>query len=74
MKAIRMHKTGGPEVLQLEEIDRPTLAGQEVLIKVAAAGVNHGDLMRRQGTYGLPLQLPAMLGSEVAGTVEVALR
>ena len=69
MKAIRMHATGGPEVLALDEIETPTPAAGEVLIKIAAAGVNYADLMQRQGTYPLPHDPPVVLGVEAAGTV-----
>jgi NADPH2:quinone reductase len=69
MKAIRIHETGGPEVMHLEEIETPTPGENEVLIKVAAAGINYADLARRQGTYLIRTRTPATLGLEVAGTV-----
>lgn len=69
MKAIRVHKLGGPEVLQLEEIETPTPKDGEVLIKVAAAGINYADLSQRQGTYLSRTRTPLTLGSEVAGTI-----
>ena len=69
MKAIRIHETGGPEVMHLEEIETPVPGENEVLIKVAAAGINYADLMRRQGTYLTRTRTPATLGLEVAGTV-----
>ncbi len=49
MKAIRIHETGGPEVMHLEEIETPTPKAGEILIKVAAAGVNYADLAQRAG-------------------------
>ncbi len=70
MKAIRIHETGGPEVLRLEEIKKPRPSAGQVLIKVAAAGVNYADIMQREGTYLTPTKLPTTLGLEVAGTVE----
>jgi NADPH2:quinone reductase len=70
MKAIRIYETGGPEVMRLEEIERPQPRKGEVLIKVAAAGVNYADLAQRQGTYLTRTRTPTILGSEVAGTVE----
>ncbi|HAE81908.1 MAG TPA: hypothetical protein DCK85_00860, partial [Ktedonobacter sp.] len=51
MKAIRIDETGGPEVMHLEEIEIPTPKAGEVLIKVAAAGINYADLSQRQGAY-----------------------
>jgi len=69
MKAIRINEIGGPEVMQLEEIETPTLQEGEVLIKVAAAGVTQVDLAQRQGTYLTRTRTPMTLGSEVAGTI-----
>ena len=51
MKAIRINETGGPEVMHLEEIETPTPQESQILIKVAAAGVNYADIAQRQGTY-----------------------
>lgn len=70
MKAIRIHELGGPEVMHLEEIAIPTPSAGEVLIKVAAVGVNYADLMQRQGAYLTPTRTPMTPGFEVAGTVE----
>ncbi|HEV2656226.1 MAG TPA: NADPH:quinone oxidoreductase family protein, partial [Ktedonobacteraceae bacterium] len=69
MKAIRIHETGGPEVMRLEEIETPTPQKGEVLIRVAAAGINYGDLAQRQGTYLTRTRTPTTLGFEIAGTV-----
>jgi NADPH2:quinone reductase len=69
MKAIRINETGGPEVMHLEEIETPIPAEGEVLIKVAAAGVNYADLAQRQGAYLTRTRTPMTLGVEVAGTV-----
>lgn len=70
MKAVRFHKTGGPEVLVHEEVPVPTIADDEVLIRVEAAGVNFADVMRRRGDdYPEPSPPPFILGVEVAGTV-----
>lgn len=69
MKAIRMHGFGGPEVLRVDEIDRPVPGRDQVLIKVAAAGVAYGDVMKRQGALGTHLALPSAVGMEVAGTI-----
>ena len=68
MKAVYIEKTGGVEVLQYGERPKPSPAAGEVLVKVAAAGVNFIDTYHRTGLYKLPL--PAILGSEGSGTVE----
>lgn len=67
MKAVRVHRTGGPEVLQLEEIATPAPASGEVLIRVEAAGVNYIDTYQRTGAYKVPT--PFVPGQEAAGTV-----
>jgi NADPH:quinone reductase len=69
MKAIRINETGGPEVMHLEEIETPVPGEGEVLIKVAAVGVNYADLAQRQGAYMTRTRTPMTLGVEVAGTV-----
>ncbi|HEU0000325.1 MAG TPA: NADPH:quinone oxidoreductase family protein [Ktedonobacteraceae bacterium] len=69
MKAIRIHETGGPEVMHLEEVETPTPVQGEVLIKVAAAGVNYADLAQRQGAYLTRTHTPMTMGFEVAGTI-----
>lgn len=72
MKAIRIHETGGPEVMQMEDVTTPVPQEGQVLIKVAVAGVNYTDIMQRQGIYmsreSQP-RLPLILGSEVAGII-----
>jgi len=60
---------GGPEALQVVERPVPKPACGEVLIKVAAAGVNGADLSQRRGTYLLPPGTPDILGLECAGTI-----
>ncbi|OGU00852.1 MAG: NADPH:quinone reductase, partial [Gemmatimonadetes bacterium RBG_16_66_8] len=67
MKAIRVHESGGPEVLRLEEIATPEPSAGQVLVRIEAAGVNFIDTYQRSGQYGMPL--PATLGQEGAGTV-----
>ncbi len=67
MHAIRFAATGGPEVLTFEELDDPTPAGGQVVVDLAAIGVNFIDTYHRSGLY--PLALPAGLGLEGAGTV-----
>ncbi|NUP51487.1 MAG: NADPH:quinone oxidoreductase family protein [Catenulispora sp.] len=72
MRAVRIHETGGPEVLRVDQIDVPVPGPDEVLIRVGAAGVNFTDVTARQGVYisrdSAPV-LPATLGTEVAGVV-----
>ena len=68
MKAIRIHQFGGPEVLQYEDISMPQPMAGEVLVKIAAAGLNFIDTYHRTGLY--PLPLPFILGGEAAVVVE----
>ena len=68
MKAIRFEKTGGPDVLHLEDIELPPPRTGEVRIRHAAIGVNFIDTYHRCGLY--PVSLPSGLGLEAAGTVE----
>ena len=68
MKAVRVNEYGGPEALCYEEVEIPTPGSNEVLVKVAAAGVNYIDTYQRSGLYQVPL--PTTLGLEAAGTVE----
>ena len=69
MRAITVSQPGGPEVLRLDEVDTPGLAADEVLIKVAAAGVNRADLMQREGHYSPPPGASEILGLEVSGQI-----
>ena len=68
--AIRIHRFGGPEVLQWEEISLPPPATGEVTIRQTAVGLNFIDTYHRSGLY--PLTLPAVIGAEAAGVVEAA--
>lgn len=70
MKAIMVEKFGGPEVLKIQEVERPEAGEGEVLIRTKAAGINYADTMRRQDQYLKKQDLPFTPGSEVAGTVE----
>lgn len=67
MRAVRMTSTGGPEVLELEEVPEPAPGDHDVVVEVAAAGVNFIDTYQRSGAY--PLPLPTGIGLEGAGTV-----
>jgi NADPH2:quinone reductase len=68
MKAIQIHATGGPEVLQLVELPIPEPGPGQVLIRVEAVGVNFIEIYFRKGTY--KATMPLIPGSEAAGTVE----
>ncbi|WP_245464100.1 NADP-dependent oxidoreductase [Rhizobium sp. NXC24] len=72
MKAVRIHAFGGPEVLRLEEIERPEPKIDEILIRVEAASVNPVDWKMREGNYPAVQEedLPYVLGRDVCGTVE----
>ena len=66
-KAIRLHTTGGPEVLRLEDLDPGAPAPGEVQLRHTAIGLNYIDVYDRTGLY--PMPLPAGLGREAAGVV-----
>ena len=72
MTAIEAPEPGGPEALQLVERPVPVPGDGEVLIAVAAAGVNRPDILQRKGLYPPPAGAPAILGLEMAGTVVAA--
>lgn len=69
MRAVVMREPGGPDVLELTEIDRPEPRAGEVLVKVTAAGVNGPDLVQRRGHYPPPEGASPHLGLEVSGEV-----
>jgi NADPH:quinone reductase len=68
MKAIRIEQTGGPEVMQLVDVDLPPPGPGEARIRHTAVGVNFIDTYHRSGLY--PVKLPSGLGLEAAGVVE----
>src|SRR5215510_148138 len=68
MRAIVMHRTGGPEVLGLEDVPAPKPAAGDVLVELHARGVNYADTEWRRAKYR-PTPLPWILGSEGAGIV-----
>ena len=68
-KSVRFTEFGGPEVLQVVECDQPEPGPGEVLVDVAAIGLNRAEAMFRTGTYIEATRLPAGLGNEAAGTV-----
>ncbi|WP_375273162.1 NAD(P)H-quinone oxidoreductase [Sphingomonas sp.] len=69
MQAIDPDAPGGPEVLVAEQRPVPAPAAGEVLIRVAAAGVNRPDVLQRKGGYPPPPGAPSTLGLELAGTI-----
>ncbi len=68
MKAIRFARTGGPEVLELDDVPTPEPGPGAVRVRHAAIGVNFIDTYHRSGLYRMPL--PSGIGLEAAGTVE----
>lgn len=69
MRAVLCREPGGPAVLEVREVPDPTPAAGEVVIAVAAAGVNRADLMQRRGVYPPPPGESDVLGLECAGTI-----
>jgi NADPH2:quinone reductase len=67
MKAIRVHETGGPEMLKLDELPNPTPGPGELLVDVEAVGVNFIEIYQREGQY--PMRRPFTPGAEAAGVV-----
>jgi NADPH:quinone reductase-like Zn-dependent oxidoreductase len=70
-KVVRFHKVGGPEVLQLDEIEVAPPKQGEIQIRVKALGLNRAESMFRSGQYLEDPRLPARLGYEASGTVAV---
>src|SRR5690242_3025240 len=73
MKVAIINKFGPPEVLQITDLEKPEPNEDEVLIKIKFAGINPVDTKVRAGTSGMSkkLQLPAILGWDVSGTIEL---
>jgi len=71
MRAIQIEKPGGPEVLRPAERARPEPKPHEILVKVAAAGVNRPDVLQRLGLYAVPPDASDLPGLEIAGEVAV---
>ena len=70
MKAITLREFGGPEMMQLSDVEKPSPGGDQVLIKVFNSSVNRPDVIQRQGNYPPPPGDSEILGLEVAGVVE----
>ena len=69
MRAVEVSKPGGPEVLKSAERPLPQPKPHEILVKVAAAGVNRPDVLQRMGLYAVPPDASDLPGLEIAGTV-----
>jgi NADPH2:quinone reductase len=69
MRAVEISRPGGPEVLKVADLPKPAPQPNEILVKVAAAGVNRPDLLQRAGHYPVPPDASPLLGLEIAGEV-----
>jgi NADPH:quinone reductase len=69
MRTVRYHEHGAPDVLQIDELDRPEPAADELRVEVRAAGVNPVDTYFRDGSYE-PAQLPMVPGVDFAGVAD----
>jgi NADPH:quinone reductase-like Zn-dependent oxidoreductase len=72
MQASFLRKHGGPEALEVGEVERPEPGPGEILVRVGACGLNHLDIFVRRGMPGVHLTLPHTSGGDVAGWVEAA--
>jgi NADPH:quinone reductase-like Zn-dependent oxidoreductase len=70
VKAVAIRRFGGPDVLELMELDPPELGAEDVLIETRASGVGPWDTKLRAGLVGTDYTLPWVIGSECAGVVE----
>ncbi|WP_342372349.1 NAD(P)H-quinone oxidoreductase [Propioniciclava soli] len=70
MRAVVRTADGGPDVLRVDEVDTPSPGDGDVLVRVAAAGVNRADLLQRRGHYPPPKGVSETLGLEVSGHIE----
>ncbi|MDQ5849465.1 MAG: NAD(P)H-quinone oxidoreductase, partial [Pseudomonadota bacterium] len=69
MRAVEISKPGGPEVLKVVDRPKPVPKPNEILVKVAAAGVNRPDMLQRMGNYRVPPDASDLPGLEIAGEV-----
>ncbi len=69
MKAIVIARPGERERLELKEVPNPVCGSDEIVIRVAYAACNWGDIQKRQGIYPDPVRYPAIIGAEVSGTI-----
>ncbi len=69
MRAVEISQPGGPEVLKLTDVPKPAPKPHEILVKVAAAGVNRPDVLQRMGLYPVPPEASPLPGLEIAGEI-----
>ena len=69
-KVVRVHQPGGPEALQIEDLDVGAPGPGEARVRIEAIGLNRAEAMFRQGGYIQPPKLPALIGYEAAGVLE----
>ncbi len=69
MKAIRFNAIGGPEVLELQELDIPNAKENEIIVQVKACGINRAELLYFQGQYLFQPEFPAKVGLEASGII-----
>ena len=69
MRAVEISSPGGPEVLKVRDLPKPAPKPDEILVKVAAAGVNRPDVLQRMGRYPVPPGASPLPGLEIAGEV-----
>jgi len=69
VRAVRMSEPGGPEVLEVVDVDPPSAAIGEVILDVAAAGLNRADVSQRRGFYAPPPGVTDILGLECSGVI-----
>jgi NADPH2:quinone reductase len=72
MRAVEISQPGGPEVLKLTDVPKPAPKPNEILVRVAAAGVNRPDVLQRMGLYPVPPDASPLPGLEIAGEVAEA--
>lgn len=70
MKAARIHRFGPPDVIELDDVPRPSPDPDQVLVRVAAAGVGPWDALIREQKSVVNVPLPLTLGSDISGIVE----
>ena len=70
MRAVVLTGTGGPEQLSVQDLPEPALPGDGAIVHVRACGINFADVLVRLGRYPQMPELPAVLGSEIAGELD----